>query len=518
MIGLRTFSFQQRSKHLWLREGDQNSKFFHLATKKRRKANQINFLNNNNGERVQWDSGLEETMTGYFSHLFTATYTEWERVISCVRSKVTTEQNMMMLAEVEEKEVKAALFNMHPDKSPCPDGMSPRLYQKCWPIVKKDVVELVKQFFDTGIIHDHLKLTNIALIPKKQNPMVMTDLRPISLCNVIYKVISKVLANRLKQVLDYVISDSQSAFIPGRLITNNIMVAFEVMHYMKRKSRGKEAWMALKVDMSKAYDRVEWSFLQATLLMKGIYDAYIFCNASMECANHVVQLLSLFEKASGQQINVDKSSVFFSNNTCNSLKQDLCHILKCREANDRSLYLGLPNIMGRNKNSIFGYINDKMNERIEGWDKKSLSKGGKEVLLKTKAQSLPNYAMSVFFLPVQLCQDLERLMCKYWWRSSPQKEKGIHWKSWDNMSKKKLEGGMGFRNVRDFNVGLLGNQGWRLLKYPNKLVNRVFKARYYPDRSFLNAKIGSNLSYIWRSVLESQSVLKQGVGCRVGNG
>ncbi|KAL8149774.1 hypothetical protein AgCh_006690 [Apium graveolens] len=80
------------------------------------------------------------------------------------------------------------------------------------------------------------------------------------------------------------------------------------------------------------------------------------------------------------------------------------------------------------------------------------------------------------------------------------------------MSKKKSEGGTGFRNIRDFNVALLGNQEWRLLKYPDKLVSRIFKARYYPGGTFLNAKIGSNPSYIWRSVLESQSVLKQGVG------
>lgn len=97
----------------------------------------------------------------------------------------------------------------------------------------------------------------------------MTDLRPISLCNVVYKIISNVLANRMKKVIDYIISDSQSAFIPGRLITDNIMIAFEIMHFMKRKNTGKDSWMALKLDMSKAYGRVEWKFLEAVLMKLG---------------------------------------------------------------------------------------------------------------------------------------------------------------------------------------------------------------------------------------------------------
>lgn len=93
------------------------------------------------------------------------------------------------------------------------------------------------------------------------------------------------------------------------------------------------------------------------------------------------------------------------------------------------------------------------------------------------AQALPSYSMGVFLLPVSLCQDLEKVMCKYLWRIDSKKDKGIHWLRWNNLYKRKSIGGMGFRSLRDFNVTLLGKQGWRLLQYPEKLVSRVYKAR-----------------------------------------
>lgn len=135
--------------------------------------------------------------------------------------------------------------------------------------MKNDVVALVRHFFEIGRIDDQLQSTNIALIPKKANSVFMTDIRPISLCNVVYKIIFKIFANRLKKIIDSIILESQGAFIPGRLIMDSIMVAFEVMHYMKRKIKGKDCWMALKLAMSKAYDRVEWNYSEVVLQKLG---------------------------------------------------------------------------------------------------------------------------------------------------------------------------------------------------------------------------------------------------------
>lgn len=198
--------WRQRSKQLWLHEGDHNSKYFHSATKIRRRMNQINFLHDDQDNKVDWGSGLELVVESYFSNLFTSSSSEWDQVIGCISRRVGTRQNETILAEVHEKEVKAALFSMYPDKSPGPDCMTPGFYQKFWNIVKNEVVFLVRQFFHTGLVDNHRQGTNIALIPKKSNHVHMTDIRPISLCNVLYKVISKVLTNRLKEVVDMIIS------------------------------------------------------------------------------------------------------------------------------------------------------------------------------------------------------------------------------------------------------------------------------------------------------------------------
>lgn len=155
---------------------------------------------------------------------------------------------------------------MHPDKSPGIDGFPAHFFQRFWEVVGEDVTKLCLDCLNGGRSVEGINHSLLCLIPKVKNVDRMSDIRPISLCNVIYKCISKALANRLRQVLDSVIDVTQSAFIPGKLITDNAMVGFECLHALRRKVNGKKkGFMALKLDMSKAYDKVELSFLDGMM-------------------------------------------------------------------------------------------------------------------------------------------------------------------------------------------------------------------------------------------------------------
>ena len=136
------------------------------------------------------------------------------------------------------------------------------------------VTATVLDFLNSGISPPKFNETHIMLIPKCNEPKKITEYRPISLCNVVYKIASRVIVNRLKKILPTIISDTQSAFVHGRLITDNVLVAFEAMYHIRRKKSGKMVEMASKLDMSKAYNRVEWVFLEKIMQKMGFADKW----------------------------------------------------------------------------------------------------------------------------------------------------------------------------------------------------------------------------------------------------
>ena len=171
-------------------------------------------------------------------------------------------------------EVQKAIKEMASLKALGSNGMRPLFYQHYWDTIGNDVTQFILHFLNSTCLPENLNHTFITLIPKKNSPEYASDFRPISLCNVLYKIFSKVLANRIKKILPKIISEHQSSFTKSRLIFDNILVAFESLHNMQ-KHVGKEYYMAIKLDMSKAYDRVEWSYLELVMRRVGFTERWI---------------------------------------------------------------------------------------------------------------------------------------------------------------------------------------------------------------------------------------------------
>lgn len=165
-----------------------------------------------------------------------------------------------------EDEIKKAVFEMSRDKSPGPDGFSMAMFQECWEVIKKDLVEVFREFFENGVINSCTNASFICLIPKKDRSINIKDYRPISLVTSLYKIIAKVLSLRLREVLSETITEAQGAFVKGRQILDAVLIANELVEdYKKRKKEG----VVFKLDFEKAYDHVDWNFLDYALERKG---------------------------------------------------------------------------------------------------------------------------------------------------------------------------------------------------------------------------------------------------------
>ncbi|CAN6570663.1 unnamed protein product [Malus baccata var. baccata] len=190
-------------------------------------------------------------------------------MLDCVTSKVSEEMNVALTATVSVEEIKTAAMKMGGLKAPGPDGFQGIFYQSQWDIIASDVNNMIVDLMNGSLQPLRLNATHLALIPKVQNPESVSQFRPISLCNYSYKILSKVLANRLKRWLPMLISTTQNAFVEGRQIQDNIGIAHELFHFLKNRKTKCNFELGIKLDMHKAYDRVEWDFLMAVMEKMG---------------------------------------------------------------------------------------------------------------------------------------------------------------------------------------------------------------------------------------------------------
>jgi hypothetical protein len=246
-------------------------------------------------------------------------------------------------------------------------------------------------------------------------------------------------------------------------------------------------------------------------------DSLLFFKANANGAEEIKMLLNAYCDASGQRINYEKSSIFFSKKCSNNLKEAVKEKIHVSNEALTERYLGLPTDVGRSKGGAFKYLKDQVWKRVQGWMEQSLSAGGKEVLIKAVVQAVPTYSMGCFRLPRGLYQAINAMIRKFWWGSKEGKRKTC-WIPWEKMTQPKHLGGLGFRDIELFNLALLAKQAWRIMQHSDSLSARLLKAIYFSNEHFLNAALGSRPSQIWRAILDGRDVLQQGLIRRIGNG
>ncbi|CAA7023512.1 unnamed protein product [Microthlaspi erraticum] len=406
---------------------------------------------------------------------------------------------------------------------------------------------------------------------------------------------------RLQPILNGLISENQSAFVPGRAISENVLITHEVLHFLKTSGAKKHCSMAVKTDMSKAYDRIEWDFLIAVQRKLGFQEKWInwihqcvstvkysylindgahaavtpqrgirqgdplspyifilcgevlsglcrraqrdgtlpgirvargsplinhllfandtmfFCKSNKKNCETLHQILQTYEEASGQVINLGKSSITFANKTNIETKEKAKEILGITALGGQGKYLGLPEHFGRKKKDLFALIVDRIRRKAVSWSSRFLSGAGKMTMLQAVLSAIPTYTMSCFKLPISLCKRIQSAMTRFWWDETSGKKK-MCWVAWKKLTRSKKDGGLGFRDVEAFNDALLAKLSWRILTNPNCLLARVLKGKYFRYTSFLEARPRKSASHGWQGLLVGRDLLRLNLGKAIGNG
>eukprot|EP00253_Pinus_taeda_P004657 PITA_04657 len=446
-----------KSKAIWLKSGDENTSFFHNYAKGRKYSNTIWSLKDEEGRVVNTFTDLSGLGQRHFQRIFSdsgeATIVEVMRTAQCFPRFLEEDEAAELSNPVTKEEVEVAMKSMGKDKSPGPDGWTIELFLHFFDQIGDEITEVVEESRLKGEIYKPFNSTFIALIPKKDDLESFEDFRPISLCNCIYKIIAKVIAVRLVPILSRNVSMEQSGFLDGRQIHEAIRVAQEVLHTIKQK---KKKGVVLKIDLSKAYDRINWLYIRLLLTHLGF--SYSFISWIMGCISNVSFAVLINGAASpfiksqrGLRQGCPLSPLLFllvaeglsrlihkarrsnkikgyNRRECNSMTNLFPFHLQPLASPFK--YLGFWLKPDAYKKEEWNWLIAKIEARISHWSFRWLSRAGRMTLLKSVLLAIPVYWAALTWISKGILEKIRRLCCRFLWAGSNEKSV-LPWVAWD---------------------------------------------------------------------------------------
>uniref|UniRef100_A0A2N9FWW1 Reverse transcriptase domain-containing protein n=1 Tax=Fagus sylvatica TaxID=28930 RepID=A0A2N9FWW1_FAGSY len=455
----------------------------------------------------------------------------------------------------DEDEVFNVVKGFNSDKAPGPDGFSSGFFQHCWSIIKDDIMAVFHMFHLHGQFEKSFNATFLALIPKKSGAIEIKDFRPISLVGAVYKIIAKVLANRLRMVLGSIISSSQNAFVKGRQILDSVLIANKCLDSRlkmgtlgvifngspcgffgssRRLRQGDPLSPLLFVIVMEALSRMTEKAVGASCISRFSVgnvstqplvishllfadDTLIFCEAHPYQITQLGHILTWFEAISDLKVNLGKSKLVPVGNVPNI--EVLAGILGCKTHSLPMTYLGLPLGAKYKAKAIWNAVIEKLERRLAGWKLMYLSKGGRMTLIKSTLSSLPTYFLSLFPIPVAVANRIDSIQRTFLWNGAGEGHK-FPLVKWNTICTPFNQGGLAVKNLRLFNTALLGKWLWRFGVEREALWRQVIQAKYGSNGGgwTSNAVQGSHGVGLWKHIRKGWDQFSQFTMFEVGDG
>ncbi|XP_058775306.1 uncharacterized protein LOC131649564 [Vicia villosa] len=476
-----------------------------------------------NGDNVLSDlaSIASHTVT-FFENLFSSNSLLMQGnnlVDSTIPSLVDEATNRIITTIPSLEEISAAVFNLNGDDASGPDGFGAVFFQKYWDIVKHDVSNAVIQFFTTGWILPGFNTNAIILIPKIKGADSLELFRPIAVSNFKFKIISKVLADRLASIMPVLVLQEQRGFIHGRHIHECIGLASEAINLLDSKS-----WcgnIALKVDISKAFDTLDWNFLISVLQKFGFNSTFCSWIHSILCSAHlsvtVNGVLNDYFSCSrgirrGQYVNCSKSFIF--GGAMYSLRLNiLSAMVGFKLGSLPFVYLGVPLFKGKPKAVFLCPIEDKVISKLASWKGSFLSFAGRVELVKSAVQSMLLHSMVIYDWPISLIRDIERAIKRFIWSSEVSKNKVII-VTWNSVCLPLVEGGLGIRSIANLNAAFKLKLAWDFFQ-SNSSWTVLLRQRVFHKGKIISHHIFSS---IWSSLKSEMHNIEENFSWCLGDG